>query len=135
MASRKEYFYFIDTHTAGEKLAIVQKATNAVTRNGWTSEYQTVQTAGTNIVKIRGTWLDDDLADSGTMTGTYSNIPARFHDAIVSKAIAIGYRDPRNMQLSTSQFFDQEFEKGIRKGKKFAKSNYVTVGRIVAHDF
>ena len=34
MASRKEYFYFIDTHSTGEKIAIVEKATNTVSKNG-----------------------------------------------------------------------------------------------------
>ena len=73
MATKKEYYYFIDTHTTGEKIAIVEKATNAVSRNGWTSSYRTVQTAGTNILKIRGSFTDTNLAVN-TMDGTYSNI-------------------------------------------------------------
>ena len=62
MANKKEYFYFIDTHSTGEKIAIVEKATNAVTRNGWTSDYKTIQTAGTNILKIRGIFTDTDVS-------------------------------------------------------------------------
>jgi hypothetical protein len=134
MATKKQYFYFIDTHSAGEKLAIVQKAVNAVTRNGWSSNYATVQTTGTNNVRIRGSFLDADLGND-TMTGTYSNIPARFHEAIVSKVIARGYKDPRHMEIQTSQFFDNEYEMGIKRAKKFSKGNYITMGRVVPQDF
>jgi len=134
MATKKEYFYFIDTHTEGEKLAIVQKATNLVTKNGWTSNFQTVQKAGDNIVKIRGVFTDSDLV-ANTLTGSYSNIPSRFHEAIVNKAISAGYRDPRHLEIQLSQFFDMEYEKSIKKAKKFARSNYITVGRIVSQDF
>jgi hypothetical protein len=132
MANKKEYFYFIDTHTTGEKIAIVEKG--SVTKNGWTSNYKTVQIAGDNIVKIRGSFTDTDLANDA-MTGTYSNIPSRFHDTIVSKVITIGYKDPRHMEIQLSQFFDMEYEKGIKRAKKFSKSNYITVGRIVSQDF
>ena len=134
MATKKEYFYFIDTHTAGEKIAIVEKAANAVTKNGWTSNYKTVQTAGDNILKIRGIFTDTDLAND-TMTGTYSNIPSRFHEAIVSKVIAKGYKDPRHMELQTAQYFDGEYSLGIKKAKNFARSNYITIGRIVPQDY
>jgi len=134
MATKKEYYYFIDTHTTGEKIAIVEKATNAVSRNGWTSSYRTVQTAGTNILKIRGSFTDTNLAVN-TMDGTYSNIPSRFHSAIVSKVIAMGYKDPRHMELNTAQYFDNEFELAIKRAKKFSKSNYQSTGRIVPQDF
>jgi|19_taG_2_1085344.scaffolds.fasta_scaffold32557_1 hypothetical protein len=134
MANRKEYFYFIDTHTAGEKIAIVEKATNVVSKNGWTSNYQTVKTAGSNILKIRGSFLDSALVNNA-LDGSYSNIPARFHEAIVSKVIARGYKDPRHMELKTSQFFDNEFELGVKRAKKFSKGNYQTTGRIVPQDF
>ena len=134
MATKKEYYYFIDTHTTGEKIAIVEKATKVVSRNGWTSNYQTVQTTGTNILKIRGSFTDTDLSNNA-MTGTYSNVPARFHNAIVSKVIAMGYKDPRHMELNTAQYFDNEFELGVKRAKKFSKSNYQTTGIIVAQDF
>ena len=134
MATKKEYYYFIDTHTTGEKIAIVEKATNVVSRNGWTSNYQTVQTTGTNILKIRGSFTDTDLSNNA-MTGTYSNVPARFHNAIVSKVIAMGYKDPRHMELNTAQYFDNEFELGVKRARKFSKSNYQTTGIIVAQDF
>ena len=134
MANKKEYFYFIDTHTAGEKIAIVEKATNVVSRNGWTSNYKTVQTAGNNILKIRGSFIDDDLS-ANAMTGTYSNIPSRFHEGVVHKAIAIGYRDPRHLEPEMASYFENEFFKVLKRAKKFVRSNYQSSGFIRPQDF
>ena len=132
MADRKEYFYFIDSYSSSEQIAFVEKG--SVTRNGWSSEYKTIQLTMTDSVRIRGSFIDDDLV-AGTLTGTYSNIPLRFHEAIVNKVISIGYKDPRNLNINNSQFFDLEFTKGMKKAKKFARSNYVTLGRVVPNDF
>ena len=128
--ANKQRYYFIDTHTAGEKLAIVEKGT--VTVDGVISNYQTVSEAKS--IKIRGVFTDNDLV-SGTLTGSYTNIPSRFHECIVSKVISDGYKEPRHMEIQLSQFFDMEYEKGIKKAKKFTRSNYITVGRIVSQDF
>ena len=130
--AKTQRFYFIDTHTAGEKLAIVEKATNAVTVDGYTDNYRTISVARS--IKIRGSFLDADLA-LNVMTGTFANIPNRFHECIVSKVIAAGYKDPRHMEIQTSQFFDNEYEVGIKRARKFSKGNYITVGRVVSQDF
>ena len=41
MATKKEYFYFIDSYVSDEQLAFVEKG--SVTRNGWSSDYKTIQ--------------------------------------------------------------------------------------------
>ena len=132
MADKKDYYYFIDTHSSGEKIAIVEKGT--VTKNGHTSEYKTIQKAGTNVLKIRGVFTDTDLT-SALAYESYSNIPTRFHEHIVSKVICLGYRDPRHFDLKICQFFEQEYEKGVKKAKKFARGNYITTGNIVPQDY
>ena len=134
MASKKDYFYFIDTHSAGEKIAIVEKATSVVSKNGWTSDYKTVQTSGTNILKIRGAFIDDDLV-AGTLTGEYTNIPSRFHDALVLNVISLGYLDPRNLELQKAELFGRAYDAEMKRAKKFARRNYVSTGRIVPQDF
>ena len=68
--AKKQRYYFIDTHTAGEKIAIVERNTNAVTQDGFTSNYSTVSEA--KGLKIRGIYTDADLA-MNDMAGTYSN--------------------------------------------------------------
>ena len=132
MANKKEYCYFIDTHSGGEKISIVEKGT--VTKNGYTSNYKTVQTAGTNILKIRGVYTDADLAVGGWTT-TYDNIPARFHDALISSVIATGYMDPRNDNTEKASYFTQLYLGGVKGALRFARSNYVSTGRIVPQDF
>ena len=127
--ANKQRMYFIDTHTAGEKLAIVEKVTNAVTVDGETSNYQTVSEA--KAVKIRGSFK---LPDLSAMTDEWT-IPERFHEAIASKVIARGYKDPRTMDLQAAQVFDQEYELGVKKGKKWIRSNYQSTGQIRPVDF
>jgi len=128
--ANKQRYYFIDTHTTLEKLAIVEDGTTTI--DGVTSNYQSISEAKS--MTIRGSFLDDDLANNA-MTGSYANIPSRFHQHIVSKVIAIGYKDPRHLELQTAQYFDNEFELGIKRAKKFTRSNYQRTGRIVPQDF
>ena len=130
--AKTQRFYFIDTEAGGEGIALVEKGT--VTKDGYTSNYKTIQTSGTNILKVRGVFTDSDLT-SALADESYSNIPTRFHEYIVNKAISIGYRDPRHMELKTAQYFDNEYEKGVKKAKKFARGNYLTTGNIVPQDF
>ena len=131
--AKKERFYFIDTHTAGEKLAIVEKASSVVTQDSWTSSYQTVSAA--KGLKIRGIFTDSDIAADSLSSNAFTNIPSRFHEYLVAKVIAIGYKDPRKLDIQAAQYFDMEYDKGIKKGKKFARSIYVTMGNIVPQDF
>jgi hypothetical protein len=130
--ANKQRYYFIDTHTGGEKIAIVEKATNAVTIDGFTSNYATVSEV--KGFKIRGIFTDTDLVVDA-LTTTYSNIPSRFHDALVSSVIATGYMDPRNDNPEKASFFTQLYLGGVKSALKFARSNYVSTGRIVPQDF
>ena len=132
MANNKQRYYFIDTHTSGEKLAVVEKATNAVTKDGFTSNYATVSEV--KALKIRGIFTDSDLV-AGTWTGSYTNIPSRFHEHLVSRVIATGYFDPRNFDGEKAKLFAIAYETGVKKAKRFARSNYVSVGRVASQDF
>lgn len=130
--ANKQRYYFIDTHTSIEKLAIVEAGTTTV--DGVTSNYQSISEVKN--IRFRGSFLDTDLTTTTAgLTGSYANIPSRFHQHIVSKVIAEGYKDPRHMELQTAQYFDMEYEKGIKRAKRFSKSNYQTSGRIVPQDF
>ena len=130
--ANKQRYYFIDTHTGGEKIAIVEKATNAVTTDGFTSNYATVSEI--KGLKIRGVFTDTDLAVGGWTT-TYDNIPARFHDVLVAAVISTGYMDPRNDNLEKADFYSKLYLGGIKGALKFARSNYISTGRIVPQDF
>jgi hypothetical protein len=67
--------------------------------------------------------------------GPLEEIPSQFHEALAYKAIAIGYQDPRNMKIELAQYFDNEYEKIVKRAKKFARSSYLTTGQIVPQEF
>lgn len=47
------------------------------------------------------------------------NFPAQFHDALVNKAIALGYeRNKDTLQLA--QYFNGKFEDDVKNGRKYA---------------
>ena len=143
MATRKERFWYIDRQEVDVSLdpdastsviGLVEKATNAVTRNGYTTDFDSISVTGTNNLRLYCICQDADLS-AGTLTGIYTNIPNQYHEALVYRVIAHGYRDPRHMDLNTSQYFEGLYLAGTKDAKRFARSNYQTVGAIKAQDF
>ena len=129
MAENKQRAWYIDKLL---KIGIVEKAVNAVTKDGQTSDWDSISEA--KDLRIYAISQDADL-DSSTMTNTFSQIPAQFHEVLVYKVIAMGYKDPRNLELNNAQYFDNEYNVGVKEGKKFARSNYQTTGQIAPQDF
>ena len=132
MADKKEYFWYLGGSSASMKIALVEKATNAVTKNGWTSDYKSIQLTGTNNVRIKGIYTDYDI-DIDVLS-TFSFLPNRYEKCIIDKVIAMGYRDPRNKDLKSAEYFEAIYEKQLRK----AKARVTTIqgtGRIVPQDF
>ena len=114
------------------KMGFVEKVTNAVTRNGFTTDWKSITVA--KPIRLYAISRDVDLS-ANDLTGTWSQIPSQFHEGIVYKAIAQGYKDPRHMELNTASYFDGEYAKSVQDGKKFSKSNYTDVGTISPQDF
>ena len=49
---------------------------------------------------------------------------------------AMGYRDPRNKDLQSAEYFEMLYKKGEKRAKKMARTNYVEgSGRIIPQDF
>jgi hypothetical protein len=136
MADKKEYFWYIDGNSGSFKMALVEKATSAVTKNGWTSDYKTIELTGTNNLRIVGVFSDVDLTDPDAVSPItkWSLIPERFHKCIADKVIAIGYRDPRNKDLQSAEYFEAIYEKQLKKAKARV-TNMLGTGRIVPQDF
>ena len=132
MATKTERFWYIDNSTLRPRMGIVEKSTNATTKNGYTSQFKSISAA--KDITIYAIARDFDLIIN-SLAASWSQIPEQFHEAIVYKVIAMGYRDPRNMDLMTSKFFSEEYEIGIKKAKTFARSNFVTSGRVSPVDF
>jgi hypothetical protein len=129
MANKKQRAWFIDKLS---KLGLVEKGTNVVTKDGYTSDWKSITEV--KDLRIYAISRDSDLT-ANNMTATWSQIPSQFHDAIINKAICYGYKDPRHIDLELSSYFDGEFFKGVKRAKKFARSNYQAVGFVRQQDF
>ena len=69
------------------------------------------------------------------VTSSYNEINSRYHNVIVDKVIAMGYRDPRNQNLQNAEYFENLYQKGLKRAKKYSKSSNLSTGRIVPQDF
>ena len=127
----KQRYWYIDKHRIG----IVEKATNAVTKENKTSDYASISEV--KDLRIYGIMKPDALGSDidSTSDAALTEIPDQFHELIVSKAIANGYKDPRNLNIELAQFFEGEYIMGVREAKKFSKSRYRKGGYIKAYDF
>lgn len=129
MATKVNRAWFIDKLG---KMGIIEKATNQVTRDGWITDWTSISVVKS--VRLYAISKDSDISVN-ELTNTFNQIPSQFHEALVYKAIAMGYKDPRNMDINVAGYFDSEYERGVREGRKFGKSNYTDVGRIASQDF
>ena len=129
MATKVQRAWYVDKLG---KIGIVEKSTNAVTKNGYTTDWTSVSAVQT--FRIYAISKDDDLSDND-LTNTFNQIPVQFHEAIVYKVVAMGYKDPRNMELQVAQYFDAEYALAVKEGKKFAKSDYTDIGSVASQDF
>ena len=132
-----ERFYYIDNN----RLAIIEKNGTTTVDNASTS-YKTITEA--KPIRINTIWKADHFntgasieeADfESTTSGPLGHIPTQFHEALVYKVIAMGYKTPPAMDINTAQYFDMEYEKVVKEGKKFARSNYMQTGMIAPQDF
>ena len=125
MALIDRYYYI-----KNDEIGIVERSEDGVTVNGVISHYISPTTGGT--VKVHYTGRPADM--DGDFIDT-SSLPAIFHKYIVSKVIAEGYKDPRNLDIQAAQYFDMEFEKGIARARKEGQNSYVSTGTIRPVDF
>jgi len=129
MATKKQRAWYVDKL---KRIGIVEKGTNTITRDGFTSNWASISEA--KDIRIYAISQDEDLSNN-TMDGTFNEIPEQFHEVILYKVIAMGYKDPRNMDLNNAQYFDNEYALGVKQAKKFSRSNYGTTGHIRPHEF
>ena len=129
MAAKKQRLWYIDKLG---KMGIVEKVTNGVTRDGYKTDWTSITEVKTT--RIYAISRDSDISID-EMTNTFNQIPGEYHEALVYKVIAMGYKDPRHMELKTAQYFDNEYMMSVKEGKKFSKSNYTDVGYVIPQDF
>ena len=137
MSTNPERFYFVDN----DRLAIVEK-NGTTTVDGASTVYKTISEAKSirmNTIAKASHFNTGSGFTTGDVTsataGPLPHIPVQFHEALVYRAIAMGYKSPPNMDLNSSQFFDAEYAGIIKQAKKFARSNYIQTGMIAPQDF
>ena len=116
MSSKKVRAWFVDKT---KRLGIIEKGTSVVTQDGHTSDWTSITEV--KPLKLYTISLDADL-DTSALTNTWTMIPLQFHEALVFKAIAGGYKDPRNMDFDVAQYFDREYEKSLKKLRSLLKA-------------
>tara|TARA_R100000152_G_C6775599_1_gene204110 strand:- start:81 stop:500 length:420 start_codon:yes stop_codon:yes gene_type:complete len=130
-------FYFVDN----DRLAIIEKKGSTTVDNASTN-YQTISEAKpiriNSICKADHFNTGNKIVESdfdNTSAGPLGHIPTQFHEALVYKVIAMGYKTPPAMDINIAQYFDMEYEKVVKQAKKFARSNYIQTGVIAPQDF
>ena len=131
MATKQRY-WFMDVGK-GDRIAFVEKVINAQTKEDVTIDYQPISEAKS--IVIYGTARPGDIASSDADTKTYDGIPDRFIEGIISKVIADGYKDPRNMNLEGYQLYEAEYSRYVKMAKKSKRSSFTTSGAIAPHEF
>ena len=129
MATETQKAWYVDKL---KRIGIVEKAFNAVRKDGHQSDWKSITEV--KDVTLYTISKDADL-DASNLSNTFIAIPLHFHEGIVYKAIAMGYKDPRNMEINLAQYFDGEYLASVKEAKKFSRSNYQTMGRINSQDF
>jgi hypothetical protein len=123
----QRYWYIDRGQGTRDRIAIVEKSNSSITKETITSNYASVS----EVKDLRIYTIDapiDYVVDNVTEEKT--EIPLRYHEALVYKVIANGYKDPRNQKIDVAQYFDKEYEIVLKKAKKQARSNMQTNGFV-----
>ena len=139
--------WFVDK----DRIAIIEEVTTSsnanasggfITVDGATSSYETIEVAKS--LRIHGigkaehfnTGSAANAADyDSSSVGPLGQIHSQFHEALIYKAIAMGYEDPRNLNLELAQYFNMKYETIIKEANKFARSNYTRTGMVAPQEF
>ena len=122
MALNKKYAYYLNMGSLG----LVEKGTDG--------QWGSVSTTDKNL-KIFCSKKAQHMVP-GTLDSSYTSqyqyeIPEQFHEALVYKAISMGYKDPRNINIELAAFFEKEFQESVKQAKRYARSNNVFGGGYI----
>ena len=128
MADRKKRYWYIQ----GKNIAIVEEKPGGRTINYVTDHYDSISETG---LEMRIHAISLDKASNYDSINDTPDIPTQFHEALVFKAIAQLYEDPRQQNLQAAQYFDQKYQVALKNAKKYARSNRQVGGVIKPYDF
>ena len=137
MNTNPERFYFVSNN----RLAIIEKK-GTTTVDDATTSYQSISEAKPLIIHaiskadhfVTGIDSDEDKYSSST-SGPLGDIPSQFHEALIYRVIAMGYKTPPSLNIQLAQYFDMEYDKSVKAAKKYARRGFKQTGMIVPQDF
>ena len=119
--SSNERYWYVDSG----RLGVVEKVTNAITRDDKTSDYQSISVA--KEMRIYSIAQANDFTDTLTQE---SELPKQFHEGLAHKVIADGYLTPPIINADAHKIFYIKYMDMVKEGKKYARSNYNQTGFI-----
>lgn len=121
-----KYAWYID----GLSLNLVEKCAATTDYN---FDWQSVSTAGMKLRLYYNRKAAQFAANDLTLV---SELPSQFHEAICLKVISDFYKLPgETFNLQLAAYFDQEYEKQVREGKKYSKRAFQRTGYIQQWDY
>lgn len=127
-----ERYWYVDSGRIG----IVEKSTRAHTRDGKTSDYQSISEAlEMRIFVVSRASHFHETSTQDTYLSAESEIPSQFHEALAHKVIATCYLHPDNLNIDLSNAFTSLYVDLVKEGKKFARNQYRSTGFIRPQDF
>ena len=137
MNTNPERFWYINNN----RLAIVEK-NGTTTVDGASTVYKSVTEnkplklhtiSKADHFPTGSSATSDDY--SSTTIGPLGDIPSQFHEGLVYKVIAMGYKTPPSLNIELAQYFDMEYERTVKQAKKYARSAFIQTGVIAPVDY
>ena len=118
---KDKYAWYID----GFVINLVEKCASTTDYNfNW-------QTVSTNDLELRLYYTRKANKFTANDLTLVSELPSQFHEALAMKVISDFYKLPgETFNLQVAGFFDKEFEREVREGKKYARRDHQRTGYI-----
>tara|TARA_R100000808_G_C2117651_1_gene129806 strand:+ start:112 stop:507 length:396 start_codon:yes stop_codon:yes gene_type:complete len=100
-----------------KRLAIVSKDSKASTVDD-----MYVNVPSGSQIRIYGAKIPDHFTETND---TLPELPEQFHEAIVYKAISMGYEVPPNLNPELAMYFKAQYEEKVKSAKKWKKQSRV----------
>ena len=118
--SSNERYWYINNN----RLAIVEKVNNAITRDDKISNFQSISEA--KEIRINSISQATDFTDN---ISDISELPIQFHEGLAYKVIADGYL-VGNVNIDAHKIFYTKYKDSVKEGRKYARSKHIQTGNI-----
>ena len=131
MASKNRYWF-----VKRNQLGIVEDSTGGGQINGVVKKYQNVSGSlnvtmdvikkqkhfnSTEVPSLSNDW---HFEGSSAMDQKPHDIPEQFHEAIIYKAVALGYEIKADFDPNKVQYFEGRYAEAVKKAKAFSRRYY-----------